>query len=221
MVLTWIITNHVYKRSNLGFKLTRKELVFYSYAYLKYGYWAQPLFGLTIYLYCRLWVSYYGWSYTRRPEYTLVSSNPSLYLTESLHFSLRVVAFFSQCSLQNYQPPIPHSLLLFIGQDKWRCYNYSPLLVRMGIQFHHLKVDAPSRKVELALELISTFRSPLSSDVLKGTIGQSSTGCLRVITFPTRLEMNVRAHERRGGKDLFEVFKLAWSYFSSWAQIGP
>ena len=66
--------------------------------------------GLTIYLYCGLWVSYYEWSYTRRPKYSLVSSNLSLCLTKSLPFSLRVVALFSQCSLQNYQPPF---LILF------------------------------------------------------------------------------------------------------------
>ena len=86
----------------------------------------------------------------------------------------------------------------------------------MGVQFHHLKVDTPSGKVEVALELIPTFKSPLDSNVLKGTTGQPSVGCLRVITLLTRLEV---IEEGRGG--LLEVFKLARSYFSSWAQIGP
>ena len=150
-------------------------------AYPKYGYWAHNLFVL--------WALGFLLQVALHSEYTLISSNPSLFLTNSLPFSLRVVALFSQCSLQNYQPPIPHSLLLFIGQDKQRCYDYSPLLVRMGVQFHHLKVDALSGKVEVALELILTFRSSLSSDVLKGTIGQQSARHLRAITLLTRSEV--------------------------------
>ena len=71
----------------------------------------------------------------------------------------------------------------------WRSYDCFPLLVRMGVQFHHLKVDALSGKVEVALELIPTFKSLLSSDVLKGTTGQSSVGCLRAVTLLTRLEV--------------------------------
>ena len=51
----------------------------------------------------------------------------------------------------------------------------------MEVQFHHLNVDALSGKVEVALELILTFRSSLGSDVLKGTTGQLSAGYLQVI----------------------------------------
>ena len=39
------------------------------------------------------WVSYYGWSYARQPEYTPIYSNLSLYLTKLL--SLKVTALFS------------------------------------------------------------------------------------------------------------------------------
>ena len=103
---------------------------------------------------------------------TLLFPQTLLFTSQSCYLSLfRVVALSSQFSLQGYQPPIPHSFLLFIGWDKWRCYDYSFLLVRMGVQFHHLKMDALSGKVEVALELIPTFRSPLSSNVLKGTTG--------------------------------------------------
>ena len=52
-----------------------------------------------------------------------------------------------------------------------------------------LKVDAPLGKVEVALELIPTFKSPVGNNVLKGTTRQPSTGCLRAITLPTRLEV--------------------------------
>ena len=37
--------------------------------------------------------------------------------------------------------PFLHSLFLFIGKDGWRSYDYFSFLVRMVIQFHHLKVD--------------------------------------------------------------------------------
>ena len=59
----------------------------------------------------------------------------------------------------------------------------------MGVQFHHLKVDASLGKVEVALELIPTFKSPLGSNVLEGTTAQSSAGCLRAIMLSTRLEV--------------------------------
>ena len=59
----------------------------------------------------------------------------------------------------------------------------------MGAQFHHLKVDAPSGKAKIAFELILTFKSLLGSDVLEGTTGHPSAGCLRAITLPTRLEV--------------------------------
>ena len=99
---------------------------------------------------------------------TLLFPQTLLFTSQSCYLSLfRVVALSSQFSLQSYQPPIPHSLLLFIGWDK--CYDYSFLLVQMGVQFHHLKVDALLRKVEVALELIPTFKSLLGSNVLKGT----------------------------------------------------
>ena len=99
---------------------------------------------------------------------TLLFPQTLLFTSQSCYLSLfRVVALSSQFSLQGYQPPIPHSLLLFIGWDK--CYDYSFLLVQMGVQFHHLKVDALLRKVEVALELIPTFKSLLGSNVLKGT----------------------------------------------------
>ena len=76
-------------------------------------------------------------------------------------------------------------------------------------------MDILSRKVEVALELIPTFKSLLSSDVLKGTTWQPSAGCLQAVTLPTRLEVI------KGEGGLLEVFKPAHSHFSSWAQIGP
>ena len=75
-------------------------------AYPKYGCWAQPLLGLTIYLYCGFWVFYWGWSFTRMPKHTPVSSNLSLYFTESLPFFLRTTTLFSHHSLQNCPPII-------------------------------------------------------------------------------------------------------------------
>ena len=102
--------------------------------------------------------------------------NSSHYLSKLSPFSLRVVARFFLMFSPISPTPIPHSLLIFIGQDEWRCYDYSPLLVWMGVQFHHHKVDAPSGKVGVAWELIPTSKKPLGSDVLKGTTGQSSTG---------------------------------------------
>ena len=84
-------------------------------AYPKCVCWAQPLLGLTIYLYCGLWVSCNGWSYTQQTKYTPVSSNSSLCLIELLTLFLRMIALFSQCSLQNCQCLFPHSLPLFIG----------------------------------------------------------------------------------------------------------
>jgi len=50
-------------------------------------------------------------------------------------------------------------------------------------------VDALSGKVEVALELIPTFKSPLNGDVLKGITRQPSTGCPLAITLPTNLEV--------------------------------
>ena len=84
-------------------------------AYPQYDYWVQSLLGLIIYLYCEFWVSYYGWFYAQQPKYTSVSSDSSLYHTKLLPFFLRTNALFSQCSLQNCQPLISHSLPLFIG----------------------------------------------------------------------------------------------------------
>ena len=72
--------------------------------YLKYDYWAQSLSGLTIYLYRGFWLSYYGWIYTRQPKYPPISSDPSQ-LLELIPFSRRMIDLFSQCSLQNCQPP--------------------------------------------------------------------------------------------------------------------
>ncbi|KAK9992022.1 hypothetical protein SO802_027007 [Lithocarpus litseifolius] len=57
----------------------------------------------------------------------------------------------------------------------------------MGIQFYHPKVDTPSGKVVMALELIPTSGSLLGSDILEGTTVQPSTGCLRAMMLPTRL----------------------------------
>ena len=44
-------------------------------------------------------------------------------------------------------------------------------------------------KMEVALELIPTFRSLLDCDVLKGTTGQPSVGRLRAITLLSRSEV--------------------------------
>ena len=52
-----------------------------------------------------------------RPKHTSISSSLSLFLTKSLLCFLWVFTLFSQYSSQNFQPPIPHSHLLFIAQD--------------------------------------------------------------------------------------------------------
>ena len=46
----------------------------------------------------------------------------------------------------------------------------------MGVQFHHLKVDASSGKVEVALELVPTSKEVIGSDIIQGTTGQSRCG---------------------------------------------
>ena len=79
--------------------------------YPKYGCWAQPLLGLTIYLYCGFWVSYYEWSYTRQLEYTPISSNSSLYLRVSFPFFLRIIVLFPFSILFRIANPI--FLILF------------------------------------------------------------------------------------------------------------
>ena len=98
--------------SPLCTKLTVYNLqVLYYYGYPKYGCWAQPLPGFTIYLYCELWVSYYEWSYARQLEYTPVSSNSSLYLRVSLPFFLRIIVLFLLSVLSRIANPL--FLILF------------------------------------------------------------------------------------------------------------
>ena len=46
----------------------------------------------------------------------------------------------------------------------------------MGVQFHHLKVDAPSGKVEVALELVLTSKEVIGNDIIQGTTGKSRCG---------------------------------------------
>jgi len=65
----------------------------------------------------------------------------------------------------------------------------------------------------VTLELIPTSKSPPDNNILEGTTGQPSIGYLRATIPPTRLKTI-----RRG---LLGAFKLAQSYFSFGAQIGP
>ena len=120
------------------------------------------LLGLKIYLYCGLWGSYYGWSYARRPNALLIPQTPPPFTSQSHSLFLLVWSlFFSPDFPTSSSPLIP----LFMTLDKWRCYDYSPLLMRMGVQFHHLYVSVQVGKVVVALELIPTPKSLLGSDI--------------------------------------------------------
>ena len=79
----------------------------------------------------------------------------------------------------------------------------------MGVQFHHLKVGTPSGKVEMALELIPTFRSPLGSDVLKRTTGEPSAGCLRVGVTTGRSGSGLCPTRDRPDQVGFQIFRPA------------
>ena len=65
----------------------------------------------------------------------------------------------------------------------------------------------------MALKLILTSKSWLSSDIPEGTTGQLSIGCLQAMAPLTRLEMLEMG--------LLWVSRMTQSYHSSWAQIGP
>ena len=94
------------------------------------------------------------------------SVNPSPPFTSQRHslFLLVWSLFFSIFSLDFPTSSFP-LIPLFMALDKWRCYDYSPLLVRMGVQFHHLYVSVQVGKVVVALELIPTLKSLLGSDI--------------------------------------------------------
>ena len=53
-------------------------------------------------------------------------------------FSLLVWSRFSFSFLSRIANPTSPLILLFIALDKWSCYDYSPLLVRIGVQFRRL-----------------------------------------------------------------------------------
>ena len=74
-------------------------------------------------------------------------------------------------------------------------------------------MDVPLGNVVMALELISTSKSPLVSDIPEGTTEQPSSGCPRAITPPTGLETI--------GKGLLWVSRMVQSHFSTWAQTRP
>ena len=40
--------------------------------------------------------------------------------------------------------------------------------MKMGVQFHHFKMDASSGKVEVSLELVPTSKEVIDSDILQG-----------------------------------------------------
>ena len=100
-----------------------------------YGYWAQPLLGLTIYLYCEFWISYYGWFCAWQLKYTSIPSSLSpphrIASLLSLSACSLLLVFFLELPTP-FSPLIP----LFIALDKWRCYDYFSLLVRIKVQFH-------------------------------------------------------------------------------------
>lgn len=68
-------------------------------------------------------------------------------------------------------------------------------------------------RVVAALELVPTTKNPSDSNIPEGTIGQPGIGYLRATIPPTRLKND------RG--DSPGVFRLAQSYLSFGAQIGP
>ena len=85
-------------------------------------------------------VSYYGWSYAQQTQIQFYFLKPF-----SLPHRIVPLLSLSICSLLSVffaemPTPIPYLLLIFIGQDKWRCYDYSRSLVDMGVQFHRFKV---------------------------------------------------------------------------------
>ena len=87
------------------------------------------------------WISYYGWSYARQAQicfyfltHFILPHSITYLLSLSVHSIFLV--FFPELSTL-----FLHSLFLFIGKDEWRSYDYFSFLVRMTVQFHHLKVD--------------------------------------------------------------------------------
>ena len=95
--------------------------------------------GLNLYLgsqsicFAGFWVSYYGCSYARQTQIYfcfLVPFSLPNGITPLLSLSIYTLflVLFSDC-----QPPFPHSHLLFIAQDQQKSYDYSRLLVGLGV----------------------------------------------------------------------------------------
>ena len=133
-----------------------------NYAYPKFGYWAQP-FTWAHNLFVLWALSFLLWVILcSETQCTPDSSNPPPFTSRSHSLFLLVWSlFFSPDFPTSSSPLIP----LFMALDKWRCYDYSPLLMRMGVQFHHLYVSVQVGKVVVALELIPTPKSLLGSDI--------------------------------------------------------
>ena len=72
-------------------------------------------------------------------------------------------------------------------------------------------MDVPSRKVVVALELIPISKSPLGSDIPKGTTGQPSMGYLQAMIPSTKLKTI--------GRDLLWVSEIVHSYLGP--RLGP
>ena len=88
---------HKESKNRLTNRQKREKKRKHNCAHPKYGQWAWLVLGLTTYLYCRFWVSYYGQSFAQKLNYT----HSYLYeFLSSLHkvapFALDVAPF---CSL--------------------------------------------------------------------------------------------------------------------------
>ena len=51
------------------------------------------------------------------------------------------------------------------------CYDYSRLLVGLGVQFHRFKVGVKVGVGEVALELLPTLKDMLGSNIPKARLG--------------------------------------------------
>ena len=105
--------------------MVKNKIFYFINVYPKYGYQAQPLFGLIIYLYCGFQISYYRQSYTPKPRYTLLFLQTLIHILQSFsHF----LSWSSHSFLSIFSPELStstsQSIFLFITRGKWRCYDY-------------------------------------------------------------------------------------------------
>ena len=63
------------------------------------------------------------------------------------------------------------------------CYDYSRLLVGLGVQFHRFKVGVKVGVGEVALELLPTSEDLLGGDTPQGNAGQSRCGILEQLPY--------------------------------------